>query len=62
MSVIPERLAVTVSEAAHMLGISRAKLYPMISSGEIRSFKVGTSRRVPVREVEAFMERQLQAC
>ena len=61
MSPIAERLAVTVEEAAHMLGLSRSKLYPMISSGEIPSFKVGRARRVPVWAVESFMERQLQA-
>ena len=60
MANISERLAVTVSEAAHMLGLSRAKLYPMVTRGEIPSFKVGRARRVPVREVESFMERQLQ--
>jgi excisionase family DNA binding protein len=60
MSLVPERLVVTVSEAASMLGISRAKIYPMILSGEIRSLKIGRSRRIPAREIESFIEQQLQ--
>ena len=60
MSVVPERLAVTVAEAAHMLGLSKAKLYPLITRGEILSFKIGRARRVPVWAIQSFMERQLQ--
>ena len=56
----PERLVVTVPEAARMLGLSRARLYPLISTGEIPSLKIGRCRRVPVREIESFIERQLQ--
>lgn len=61
ISTTPKRLVVTVSEAASMLGLSRAKLYPLISSGEIRSLKIGKCRRVPVRELESFIERQFES-
>ena len=61
ISSVPERLAVTVSEAASMLGVSRAKLYPLITSGEIRSLKIGKCRRVPVREIESFIDRQFES-
>ena len=57
---ISDRLVVTVPEAARMLGISRAKLYPLISRGEIPSLKIGKCRRVPVREIESFIERQCE--
>lgn len=60
MSDIPARLAVTVNEAAKMLSLSRAKLYPLISRGEIPSLKIGKCRRVPVREIESFIERQCE--
>jgi excisionase family DNA binding protein len=60
MSDIPERLAVTVTEAAKMLSLSRSKIYPLISSGEIPSLKIGTCRRVPVREIESFIERLIE--
>lgn len=61
MSDIPARLAVTVNEAAKMLGLSRAKIYPLISNGEIPSLKIGKCRRVPVRELESFIDRQLES-
>ena len=60
MSLSHQRLALSVSEAAQMLGISRARLYPLISMGEIPSFKIGRCRRVPVTALESFIERQVQ--
>jgi len=60
MSLSHQRLAISVSEAAQMLGISRARLYPLISRGEIPSFKIGGRRLVPVKALESFIERQLQ--
>jgi excisionase family DNA binding protein len=59
ISTSPERLAVTVSEAAGMLGLSRAKFYQLILRGEIRSLKIDKCRRVPVREIESFIDRQI---
>ena len=61
MSNLPEPLVVTVPEAARMLSLSRAKLYPLISSGEIRSLKIGKCRRVPVREIESFIDRHFDS-
>ncbi len=61
MSDISERLAVTVSEAAKMLSLSRAKLYPLISRREIRSLKIGKCRRVPVQEIESFIDRLIES-
>ena len=60
MSLSHQRLAISVSETAQMLGISRARLYPLISRGEIPSFKIGGRRLVPVKALESFIERQLQ--
>ena len=60
MTIVPTPLVVKVSEAAAMLGLSRSKLYPLISKGEIHRFKIGRSRRVPVKEIESLIERQVQ--
>ena len=47
MSVLETRSAVlTVNEAAEELRMSRATLYPLLMSGELASFKIGSSRRV----------------
>ena len=60
MNSTQKRLAVTVEEAAEMLSISRSGLYQMISSGEIPSFTIGRSRRVPVQALQSFVEKQVQ--
>ena len=43
----PDRLLLTVDEAARRLRIGRTLVYQLISSGELESVKVGRLRRVP---------------
>lgn len=54
------RYVLDIPEAAAALRISRAQLFRLIASGELPSIKIGKRRLVPVREVEAFISRQLQ--
>lgn len=49
-------LAVTVSEAAQLLRISRSKAYQLIAAGELRTIKIGDARRVPVTVLENFIK------
>lgn len=44
---MPDRLLLTVDEAARRLGIGRTLVYQLISSGELGSVKVARLRRVP---------------
>ncbi|MBN9454932.1 MAG: helix-turn-helix domain-containing protein [Bosea sp.] len=53
----PSSLMVTMREAAEALSISQTTLYSLISSGKLRSVKVGKSRRIKRAEIEAFMAR-----
>lgn len=55
-----ERLAVPVPEACTRLGIGRTLFYELVNAGEVRTFKVGARTLVPVRDLEAFVERKLQ--
>lgn len=41
----PPRILLTVPEAARVLAISRSKLYELLVSGEVRSLRIGGSRR-----------------
>jgi excisionase family DNA binding protein len=43
----PERLLLTVGEAAERLRLGRTLVYRLISSGELESVTVGRLRRVP---------------
>jgi excisionase family DNA binding protein len=49
-------LLLTPSQAAEMLGISRSKLYALMSVGDIESVTIGTSRRVAYRELVRYVE------
>jgi excisionase family DNA binding protein len=49
-----QRIAVSPTEAALMLGISRAKLYELIGSGQIKSVKLGSRRLIPVSAIESI--------
>lgn len=51
-----EPLGVTVEEAARLVGISRAAIYPLITSGEIRSVKFGSRRIIPVSALREWFE------
>jgi excisionase family DNA binding protein len=48
----PDRLAYRFPEAAAALGVSRAHLYNLAQRGELRTVKIGSSRRIPRSEVE----------
>lgn len=51
-----EPLAVSVEEAARISGIGRTKLYNLLTSGAIKSRKVGTRRLVIVWSLRAYLE------
>ena len=53
-----ERLALSVTEVAESLGISRAQAYKMVKSGELPSISVGTRRLIPDAWVREWMEEQ----
>jgi len=50
-----ELLAVTVEEAARLLSLNRTKIYALCMRGEIRSIKVGRSRRIPIAALQQFI-------
>ncbi|MGE3271202.1 MAG: helix-turn-helix domain-containing protein [Chloroflexota bacterium] len=58
-------LLLTPQQAAAQLGLSRATVYTLLrkglcgSPGGLRSIKIGSATRIPLSEIEAFIERQL---
>ena len=59
LSARPETL--TPAEAAARLGMSRSTITRRIRSGEIKSVKVGTHHRIPIREFERFRDTMMGA-
>lgn len=52
-------LVVRAAEAAKMLSLSHSALYGLLMSGEVKSFKVGSRRLIPVRALEEFVARHM---
>lgn len=50
-----DKILLTPLEAATALGISRSKLYELLGSGRLRSIRIGSCRRVPAEDLEAFV-------
>jgi excisionase family DNA binding protein len=51
------RILYPVMEAAYLLGMSKSEIYVRMTSGQIKSCKVGRLRRIPAAEIEAFANR-----
>lgn len=43
-------------EAARLLGCGRTRVFALIGSGDLRSVKLGKSRRIPRSAIDAFIE------
>jgi excisionase family DNA binding protein len=50
-----ETLLLKIPDVMARLAVGQTKVYELMSSGELRSVKVGRSRRVPSDELERFM-------
>ena len=54
---VPDRVLLTVAEAAERLGIGKTKTYALVTSGEIESVLIGRLRRVHVDAITAYASR-----
>lgn len=54
---VPERVLLTVEEAAEQLGIGRTLTYKLIGNGEIESIRIGRLRRVPTTAIQDYARR-----
>lgn len=54
---IPDRVLLTVEEAAHQLGIGRTKVYALVKSGDLESVQIGRLRRIPTAAIEEYAAR-----
>lgn len=52
-----EKLLLTAEEAAAALGIGRTRVFALIRAGELRSLKIGASRRIPSDALDEFVRR-----
>jgi excisionase family DNA binding protein len=52
----PVKKLLRVEEAAELLSVSRAHVYSLIRSGDIRSVKLGKARRISQAEIDRLMD------
>lgn len=53
-------LLLTVNEAAQALRLSRSQVYNLVNRGELQTVKIGSSRRVPMAALQAYIDRLLR--
>lgn len=51
----PRVRAYTVEEAANLLHVGRDKIYHLLRTGQLRSIKIGKSRRITEEHLAAFV-------
>lgn len=59
-ATLPDVWWYTVNQVAEIMHVSNRTVYNLISSGELRSLKVGGSRRIPKSCLDEFTEAHLQ--
>jgi excisionase family DNA binding protein len=50
-----QRILVTVTEAADVLGIGRTLMYALVTSGAVESVTIGGLRRIPTDALTAYV-------
>jgi len=55
-----QQLLLTTEQAGHALQIGRSHLYTILARGEIKSIKIGGSRRIPMTELERYIEGEME--
>lgn len=58
LAAVSPLAALSPSQAAERLGMSRTHLYKLLDQGEIMSHRVGRDRRILLRDLFAFEERR----
>lgn len=54
-----DRLLLRPIEAAEAIGVGRSKIYELLASGELPSIRIGSSVRVPVDALRAWIAQQV---
>jgi len=55
----PDQTVFRPGEAAEWLRVSRAHLYNLLTTRQLRSFKLGKSRRVRRQDIDEYIKTQL---
>lgn len=53
-----EKMALSITEAAKLLGVSRPTMYTLVNRADFPSFRVGSRRLIPVDGLRDWMAKQ----
>lgn len=56
-----DKLALRPAEVADVIGLSRARTYQLIATGDLPSIYIGGMRRVAVEQLREWLARKLEA-
>jgi excisionase family DNA binding protein len=59
MQVMDAPVLITRADACARLGVCRSIVDRLVKSGELASFKIGGSRKIPVSAIDDFVARRL---
>jgi excisionase family DNA binding protein len=62
MPTNPEPLALTIKDAARVIGCSRSTIYELIGEGRLEAFKLGAATRITMASVKALIANAPRAC
>ena len=54
-----EAFAVSPAKAGVIIDGGRTKIYELMAQGELESFWIGRSRKITIRSIQAYLDRQL---
>jgi len=60
LTQVAQILAVSPNEAARLCSIGRTTLYAALSSGELKSVKIGTRRLITIEALRAWLKKNEQ--
>ena len=53
--MLQEKRLISVAETQHCLGLSRSKIYELLSSGDLPSVKIGRRRLIPAVAIDTWV-------
>jgi excisionase family DNA binding protein len=53
------KMLVTIQEAAELLGLGQTKVYELVRKRELPAIKIDSSTRIPVREIDRWIQDKL---
>ncbi|WP_250280144.1 helix-turn-helix domain-containing protein [Frankia sp. Cppng1_Ct_nod] len=56
------KLLLTATEAAAVLGVGRSTVYELMAAGQIESVRIGRARRIPRAVLVAYVDRLRGLC